>query len=123
MEIKKLPEAEFSLMQIIWQNPTPISTNQIIQHMQTQDRRKPQTILTLLSRLIERGFLKSERAGKDRLYTPLVTQEAYLAYESGRFMQRFHANSFVSLMNTLYEGQKLTTDDIQQIRAWLSENG
>ena len=121
MDIKKLPESEFELMKIIWNNPSPISTNQIIDKMDQDDHRKPQTVLTLLSRLIERGFLQSERVGKERIYTPLITQEAYLAFESGQFMRRFHGNSFVSLVNTLYEGQQMTDQDIAEIRAWLSE--
>lgn len=121
MELKKLPEAEFELMYIIWQNPSPISTNQIIDRMDEADRRKPQTVLTLLTRLIERGFLESRRVGKERIYTPLVSQEAYLTFESSQFMRRFHANSFVSLVNTLYEGHQMTDKDIQEIRDWLSE--
>ena len=72
-DMRRLPDAEFELMQIVWQNPTPISTNQIISHL--QNSWKPQTVLTLLTRLIERGFLKSERMVNERIYTTLVTQE------------------------------------------------
>lgn len=121
MEIKKLPDAEFELMKIIWQNPSPISTNQIIEHMNEEDRRTPQTVLTLLTRLIERGFLKSERVGRERIYSPLISQAEYLTFESGRFVRRYHENSFISLVNTLYEGHQLTGKDIQEIRDWLSE--
>lgn len=121
MEMKKLPDAEFELMRIIWSNPSPISTNQIID--QLQEQRKPQTVLTLLSRLIERGFLRSERTGKERIYYPLVERDAYLTYESSQFMQRYHANSFKSLVNTLYEGHKISEADIQEIRDWLNEMG
>lgn len=123
MEIKKLPDAEFELMQIIWQNPSPISTNQIIDRMDEADRRKPQTVLTLLTRLIERGFLESQRVGKERIYTPRISQDEYLTFESSQFMRRFHANSFVSLVNTLYEGHQMTDENIQEIRDWLSEKG
>lgn len=119
--MKQLPAAEFALMQIIWQNDTPISTNQIIAHMEESARRKPQTILTLLTRLIERGFLESERAGKERLYTPLIAREDYLAFESSQFMKRFHSNSFISLVNTLYLGNQMSEKDIQEIRDWLSK--
>ena len=59
MDIKKLPDAEFELMKIIWKNPSPISTLQIMAQLEEGDRRKPQTVLTLLARMIERGFLQS----------------------------------------------------------------
>lgn len=123
MVMNKLPDAEFELMKIIWQNPSPISTNQIIEQIDESARRTPQTVLTLLTRLIERGFLQSSRVGKERIYTPLITQEEYLTFESSQFMRRFHANSFISLVNTLYEGHQMTDDDIREIRDWLSEKG
>lgn len=118
-DMRRLPDAEFELMQIVWQNPTPISTNQIISHL--QNSWKPQTVLTLLTRLIERGFLKSERMGKERIYTPLVTQEAYVAFESGSFMEKFHKGSFRSLVSTLYEGHQMTDADIDELKAWLND--
>ena len=46
-DMRRLPDAEFELMQIVWQNPTPISTNQIISHL--HNSWKPQTVLTLFS--------------------------------------------------------------------------
>ena len=118
-DMRRLPDAEFELMQIVWQNPTPISTNQIISHL--QNSWKPQTVLTLLTRLIERGFLKSERMGKERIYTPLVTQEAYVAFESGSFMEKFPKGSFRSLVSTLYEGHQMTDADIDELKAWLND--
>ena len=118
-DMRRLPDAEFELMQIVWQNPTPISTNQIISHL--QNSWKSQTVLTLLTRLIERGFLKSERMGKERIYTPLVTQEAYVAFESGSFMEKFHKGSFRSLVSTLYEGHQMTDADIDELKAWLND--
>ena len=118
-EMKKLPESEFELMRIIWQNPSPISTNQIIKQLSDDKAWKPQTVLTLLTRLIERGFLRSERAGKERIYYPLVQKEDYVAFESGSFMERFHGNSFVSLMSTLYQGHKVSDRDLDELKKWL----
>lgn len=123
MERKKLPFAEFELMQIIWSNPSPISTNQIIAKLPEGEDRKPQTVLTLLTRLIKRGFLASSRVGKDRVYSPLVGQEAYLAFESSQFLKHYHQNSFINLINTLYTEHQLTEKDIDDIKHWLDERG
>lgn len=119
--MKKLPDAEFELMRIIWNNPAPISTNQIIDKLENPQHWKPQTVLTLLARLTERGYLKSHRDGRERLYTPLIDQQAYLAFESGQFMRKFHRSSFLSLISTLYDNNSLTESDIEEIRTWLKE--
>ncbi|MEA5016721.1 MAG: BlaI/MecI/CopY family transcriptional regulator [Candidatus Limiplasma sp.] len=121
--LKKLPESEVELMKIIWANPSPISTNQIMAQLEAGRDWKPQTVLTLLTRLIERGYLRSQRQGKERIYYPLVKREEYVAFESGSFMERFHHNSFVSLMNTLYAGNRITEQDLDELKKWLDSKG
>lgn len=120
-ELKKLPDAEFELMRIIWKNPVPISTNQIIEHLDKGLSWKPQTVLTLLTRLIERGFLRSERRGKERIYYPLVGEAEYLAFESSQFMRRFHQGSFSHLVQTLYGGDKLSPADVDELKRLLQD--
>ena len=117
--IKRLPDSEFELMRIVWANPSPISTNQIMLQLEQEKEWKPQTVLTLLTRMIERGFLRSERVGKERIYYPLITRDEYVAIESGNFMERFHQNSFVSLMNTLYEKSGISDTDLNELKKWL----
>lgn len=121
--LKKLPDSEVELMKIIWANPSPISTNQIMAQLEAGRDWKPQTVLTLLTRLIERGYLRSQRQGKERIYYPLVKREEYVAFESGSFMERFHHNSFVSLMNTLYAGNRITEQDLDELKKWLDSKG
>ncbi len=55
------------------------------------------TILSLLGRLQEKGFLSSSKQGNRNLYVPLVSEEEYLAYEDRNFLQKasrkFHSKS------------------------------
>lgn len=119
--IKKLPDAEFEIMRIIWQSEPPISTNQIIAKLDKDYRRKPQTVLTLLVRLIERGFLSSEKPGKERTYTPLIAEQEYLQAETENFIKKYYQNSLSSLVNTLYNGKNLSEDDISDLKKLLTE--
>ena len=118
---KKLPDAEFELMRIVWQNTSPMSTNQIIACLDTDNTWKPQTVLTLLVRLIEKGFLESEKKGKERIYSPLISREKYLSAETERFFDKLHGNSIRSLVSTLYDGKKLSDEEIADLRDWLEE--
>ncbi len=119
--IKRLPDAEFEIMRIVWQNEPPISTNQIISRLDSGKTWKPQTVLTLLVRLIEKGFISSEKAGKERTYAPIVTREEYLRAETGHFFDKLHGSSIYSLVNALYDGKKLTEKEIADLRSWLDE--
>ncbi|MCL1894427.1 MAG: BlaI/MecI/CopY family transcriptional regulator [Holophagaceae bacterium] len=121
--IKRLPDAEFEVMRVLWLHDPPMSTNQIIACLRPELTWKPQTVLTLLARLIEKGFLSSEKAGKERRYTPLVLHDDYLRAETGSFFDKVHDNSVLSLVNTLYDGKKLTPSEIADLRKWLDEKG
>lgn len=119
--IKKLPDAEFEIMKIVWANEPPMSTNDIIAGLDSDKNWKPQTVLTLLVRLIDRGFLRSEKNGKERIYFPIIFEEEYLQFETGNFIEKFHQNSFLSLVNTLYKGKKLDDSDLDELMKWLKE--
>ncbi len=121
MTLKKLPDAEFEIMRIVWQNDPPMSTNQIIARLDPQKAWKPQTVLTLLVRLIEKGFLNSEKAGKERIYSPSVSRDDYLRAETGSFFDRLHGSSIYSLISALYDGDKLSESEIADLRKWLDE--
>lgn len=119
--MKKLPDSEFEIMKIVWANEPPISTNEIIAGLVGDKSWKPQTVLTLLVRLIERGFLRSEKNGKERIYFPLIAEKEYLQFETESFIEKFHQNSFLSLVNTLYKGKKLDDSELNELERWLKE--
>lgn len=120
--MKKLPDAEFDIMKVIWAHDEPLTTSVIMQEIGNQRKWKPQTVNTLSLRLVERGFIRTEKKnGKELYYYPLITKEAYLKFETGDFIERFHSNSFLSLVATLYEGNKLQDSDFDQLEQWLKE--
>lgn len=119
--IKKLPDAEFEIMKVVWANEPPITTSIIMEQLGKEKEWKAQTILTLMVRLVERGFLRTEKNGKERTYFPLISKEDYLKFETGDFMERFHGNSFASLITTLYEGKKIKDSDLDELTKWLKD--
>ena len=119
--IKRLPDAEFEIMKVVWANQPPITTGMVMEQLGKEKEWKAQTILTLMLRLVERGFLRTEKNGKERTYFPLISKEEYLKLETGDFMERFHGNSFTSLVTALYDGKKLKESDLDQLEEWLKE--
>lgn len=119
--IKKLPDTEFEIMKVVWANEPPITTNIIMEQLGKQKEWKAQTILTLMVRLVDRGFLRTEKNGKERTYFPLISKEDYLKLETGDFMERFHGNSFASLVTTLYDGKQIKDSDLDELVKWLKD--
>lgn len=121
--IKKLPDAEFEIMKVIWKNEPPITTSLLMQQLGKEKQWKPQTLISLLLRLVKRDFLRTEKNGKERLYFPLVTKAEYLKFETSNFIERFHENSFVSLVDTLSAGKKIDGSDLDELAKWLKKQG
>ncbi len=119
--MKKLPDAEFDIMKVVWANEPPITTNIIMQQLGHKREWKAQTVISLMLRLVERGFIRTEKNGKERTYFPLISKEDYLKFETGDFMERFHGNSFARLVATLYDGNKIKASDLDQLEKWLKE--
>ena len=124
-EIKKLPDAEFEVMKVIWHSEIPIVGNAIVEKLgvDTQKEWKLQTVHKLLSRLEERGFLRSEKTGKQRFFTPLIAEEDYLQYETQNFVKSHYQGSLLNMVNALYQGKNLEEKDLDELQAWLDERG
>ena len=119
--VKKLPDAEFDIMQLIWANEPPVTTSNVMKMLGAEREWKIQTIVSLMLRLSEKGFLRSEKHGKERTYYPVITKDEYLSFETGSFLGRFHNNSFLSLVNTMYDSDGLSEDDIDALLKFTEE--
>ena len=119
----KLPDAEFEVMQAVWGAEPPLNANDIMASLGTAKRWRVQTAISLLNRLVEREYLRTEKLGKERVYYPLVCREDYLRYETRNFLQMYHRNSLASLVSALSGNESLSEDDILELTAWLRERG
>lgn len=119
--MKKLPDTEFEIMKVVWSNEPPITTNMIMEQLGNEKEWKAPTVISLMLRLVDRGFLRTEKKGKERTYFPLVSKEDYLKFETGNFMKLYHENSFFSFVNALYDGKQLNDRDIEELMKWVKE--
>ena len=55
--MQRISDAEMELMQVIWNNENPLTSREVMELL-PNNQWKPTTILTMLSRLMEKGFLQ-----------------------------------------------------------------
>ena len=116
---RKLPEAELEIMKVVWGKEPPLTSTLLMEELkQTKDWKVP-TLSSLLSRLVDRGYLRTEKNGKERTYYPLITEDEYLQFESQDFRQRYAQRSWISLMNAFYDGEAVSDEELDQLQAWL----
>ena len=117
-----LPDAELEVMQALWaQDHYPVHTSDLAARL-NRDWKAP-TLLKLLSRLEERGFVRGEKEGRSNVYTPLVSRSEYLSAESRSFLDRLHGGSLSSLVAALTPDTKLSQADVKALEALLKNGG
>ena len=80
---------------------------------------KAPTLLKLLSRLEERGFVRGEKAGRVNLYTPLVGREEYLAFDSRAVLDRLYGTPRNFVAALARDG--LDRGELEELQALLEE--
>lgn len=119
-QFTRLPDTEFEVMSAIWKNNPPVTTSMLMNQLGNLKGWKLQTLITLLNRLIDRGFLRTEKLGKERTYYPIVKEEDYLQFETSYFVERYHNNSICNLISTFCGNSKLKKQDIEELTDWLT---
>lgn len=118
--IRRLPDAELEVMQALWSCTPPASRSDIEAVLQNVHPMAVTTLLTVLTRLGEKGFLRMEKQGRKSYYTPLVAQKDYLAAQSRTFVQKVCGGSLPAFAAALCDSG-LTREELEQLRALLEE--
>ena len=106
-------------MQAVWAFEPPVARSQI-ETLLPGDMAM-NTLLTLLSRLQEKGFLRIEKAGRRSLYIPLVAQKDYQAAQSRRFVDQVFGGSISAFAAALCD-QGLSREELEELSRLLRED-
>ena len=117
--MKRLPESELEIMMIIWEYNRPVNRMEIGERLK-KDVAAP-TILSFLNRLEAKGFVSVEKIGKINWYTSLVKEAEYLQKESRNILRRMYQNSLKNFVTALYDGEGLSSQDLEDLKAFIEE--
>lgn len=121
MEIGKITEAEMEIMKVIWKENKEITTAEILEKLPKENSWKTTTVMTLVTRLIEKNVLKVNKVGKLNHYSAKVTEEEYKAIQTDNFLEDMHKGSVKNFMATLFNSKKISSKDISELKDWLKE--
>ena len=119
--MKHLPDSELKIMMIIWDLNKPVTRSEIEEHMEKDKNLSPTTILSFLSRLQEKGFLKISKSGKNNIYTALIDKESYMQAESRNILKNLYQNSVKNFLAALYDGNSLSKEELKELEEYISE--
>ncbi|MCI8572491.1 MAG: BlaI/MecI/CopY family transcriptional regulator [Lachnospiraceae bacterium] len=120
---QQISESELVLMNIIWKNGGTALYSFIMEELEKDKNEwKKNTVLTLLSRLIDKKFLKTNKIGRRNEYAALVTQQEYQAIQTHSFLDRIYGGNVKNLVSTLLQEDIISSGDLKEIEEfWIGQ--
>lgn len=121
--IQKISDAELEIMKIVWGNTGGITLFSYIMDS-LEEQGKPcqkNTLIVLLSRLVNKGFLSAKKSGRKNEYIPLVSEAAYQTAQTQHFLDKVYGGSIKGLVSNLIAGDLLTDEEYEELKMMLGE--
>lgn len=116
----KISEAEWKIMELLWQN-SPLSSQEIIDSLKGKVDWSHQTIRTLVNRLLNKKAIQFEKDGRAYLYSPTVSEKECKKSERKSFLSRVYKGAHHTMLAAFLEDTKLTPEEIEDLENILNQ--
>ncbi len=119
--VYQISDAELEIMKIVWENPEEVTLFSYIMDGLAAKGRPCQknTLIVLLSRLMNKGFLSARKIGRRNEYTTLVSETEYQAAQTKYFLDKVYEGGAKELVSTLIQGDLLTDGEYEELKQLL----
>jgi predicted transcriptional regulator len=125
MKMKKdirITDTELEVMKLVWKKNGSIASSEIISALRLSQCWKNTTIYTLISRLVEKGFLIQSKANIGSSYTPAISEKEYALEQTHSFVNKVFGGDAKQLVSMLCESNKINAEEINELRNFWEEN-
>ena len=113
--MKNISEAELEVMQVLWQKGASTSL-EIISEVKKKKEWKNNTIMTLVTRLVNKEFIDVIREDKSLLiYKPKVAEYDYKSKETNNFNEKLYNGSINNMLVAFAKSKKLSKKDLEDL--------
>ena len=113
--MKNISEAELEVMHVLWQKGESTSL-EIISEVKKKKEWKNNTIMTLVSRLVNKEFIDVIREDKSLLiYKPKVSEYDYKSKETNNFIEKLYNGSINNMLVAFAKSKKLSKKDLEDL--------
>jgi BlaI family transcriptional regulator, penicillinase repressor len=113
-----LSDAQREIMDIVWDRGE-VSVAEVWRALAERRRVARNTVLTLITRLVDKGWLVARREGNAFRWTAALPRDDARREELRRLVDTVFAGSAEGLVMTLLDGGGLSAEEVQRIRAML----
>lgn len=115
--VQQVSDSELELLKIIWADGGKALYARIMEELaRTGNHWQKNTVITLLSRLVEKGLLQTNKIGRRNEYTAIITEADYQAAQTKSFLDKLYEGDAKGLVSTLIQREMLTPEDYEELR-------
>ncbi len=115
--VQQVSDSELELMKIVWANDGSALYAQIMDELSKMGRTwQKNTVITLLSRLVEKGLLKTNKIGRRNEYTAVVSEKDYQAAQTQTLLNKLYEGNAKGLVSTLIQREMLSAKDYEDLK-------
>ena len=115
-----ISEAEWEVMRVVWSNKETTSKF-VIDTLGEEKSWTPSNIKTLLSRLVEKGFLETRKQGNKFLYSAKCVEDECLEILTQNFLEKICERRTHIIVKNIIETDNLSKSNIDEIIELLQE--
>lgn len=120
MKAPDISEAEWTVMEVLWQS-SPRTSAEVIKALDDSTGWAPNTVRTMLTRLVDKGALKTRDTAGGRVFLPAVKREMCVRAESETFLQRVFQGATKPLLLHFAANAELTADEVAELKRLLDD--
>lgn len=114
-----LSTAEWTIMKVIWRI-NPCSAQKIIAELENTQW-APNTIRTMLGRLVKKEILTYTHQKNTYIYRPAITETECQHQETKSFLKKVYGEALQPMLVSFIKEEKLSKQDIQGLRDLLDQ--
>lgn len=119
--MEELTKAEERIMQIIWKLRKAF-VKDIIAEMDEEPKPPYNTISSILRLLVKKGYVSYKAYGKTYEYFPSVSKEEYTKTTFSKLFSGYFDSSPASLFSFMVKKEKLSKEDIEELKALINKH-
>ena len=115
-----LSDGEWRIMNLLWAD-APRRVPELTEALAKDTGWSRATVNMMLQRLEDKGAVRMESLGRNKVYYPVLSQADARQKETARFLDRLYGGSLGLMVSSLAGQQALSEEDIRALRAILDE--
>ncbi len=115
----QITDAEQELMKILWEHPEGMTSKELREKLDKSWERT--TVLTLLSRLVDKGAVSVDKKKRPSVYKSLLSKEAYSLTQTRSILNNLYNGSVKTMMAALCTSGDLTEKDFIELQELLNK--